>query len=97
MFLLGYNSTFSELNFFIPDFTGTFCLLYLGIGASALCFLMWNYALNILGPRKTSIFIYLVPVISIIASSLVLQEEITILMIIGTVCTLTGLVLCEKN
>jgi len=97
LFLLGYNSTFSELNFFIPDFTGTFCLLYLGIGASALCFLMWNYALNILGPRKTSIFIYLVPVISIIASSLVLQEEITILMIIGTVCTLTGLVLCEKN
>ena len=38
-------------------------ILYLGFGASALCFVTWNWSVKILGVIKTSVYIYLVPVI----------------------------------
>ena len=39
----------------------TLNLLYLGFGASALCFVTWNWAVRILGAVKTTVYIYLVP------------------------------------
>ncbi len=72
-------------------------ILYLGIGASALCFVTWNYAVKILGPVKTSIYIYMVPVITVITSMLVLKETVTFLSIAGTVLAVIGLFLSEYN
>lgn len=43
-------------------------LIFLGLGASALCFVTWNMAVKILGAVKTSIYIYLVPVITVVTS-----------------------------
>lgn len=45
--------------------------LYLGIGASAICYVTWNYSLEVLGALKASTYIYLVPVIAIITSVIV--------------------------
>lgn len=45
-------------------------LLFLGLGASALCFVTWNLAVGILGAVKTSVYIYIVPVITVAASAL---------------------------
>ncbi len=72
-------------------------ILYLGIGASALCFVTWNYAVRVLGPVKTSIYIYMVPVITVITSMLVLKETVTFLSIAGTVLAVIGLFLSEYN
>lgn len=72
-------------------------ILYLGIGASALCFVTWNYAVKILGAVKTSIYIYMVPVITVITSVLVLKETATWISIAGTVLTVAGLFLSEYN
>lgn len=72
-------------------------VLYLGIGASALCFVTWNYAVKILGAVKTSIYIYLVPVITVITSMLVLKETVTFLSITGTILAVAGLFLSEYN
>lgn len=72
-------------------------LLFLGLGASALCFVTWNFAVKVLGAVKTSVYIYMVPVITVIASMLVLQEKITIYMGIGTVLTLIGLLVSERG
>lgn len=72
-------------------------LLYLGIGASALCFVTWNYAVKILGAVKTSVYIYMVPVITVITSVIVLKEEITWLSAIGIGFTLIGLFLSESR
>ena len=72
-------------------------VLYLGIGASALCFVTWNYAVKILGAVKTSIYIYLVPVITVITSMLVLKEKVTFLSITGTILAVVGLFLSEYN
>lgn len=68
-------------------------ILYLGIGASALCFVTWNYAVKMLGAVKTSIYIYMVPVITVITSVLVLKETVTWVSIAGTVLTVAGLFL----
>lgn len=72
-------------------------ILYLGIGASALCFVTWNYAVKQLGAVKTSIYIYIVPVITVITSMLVLKERVTFLSITGTILTVIGLFLSEYN
>lgn len=95
IFLLIYNVGVKKIHFTIPEYSDVLYMIYLGVGASALCFIMWNFALSKLGPKKTSVYIYLVPVISIISSSIILREDINILMIIGTICTLSGLVICE--
>ncbi|MDF2921835.1 MAG: protein of unknown function transrane [Paenibacillaceae bacterium] len=72
-------------------------LVFLGLGASALCFVSWNWCVGILGAVKTSAYIYLVPVITITASYLILQETITGTALLGTLLTLTGLLLSERG
>jgi drug/metabolite transporter (DMT)-like permease len=72
-------------------------LIYLGLGASALCFVTWSFAVKVLGAVKTSIYIYMIPVITVVASALILHEKITVLAGIGTVFTLAGLFLSERK
>ena len=70
-------------------------LLYLGLGACAMCFVTWNYAIKTLGPVKTMVYIYLVPVITVICSVLILHETVNVLSGVGTALTLAGLVLSQ--
>lgn len=72
-------------------------ILFLGVGASALCFVTWNTAVKILGAVKTSVYIYLVPVVNVTASILILGEPITLALIVGSVLTFAGLWLSETN
>lgn len=70
-------------------------LLFLGLGASALCFVSWNWAVGRLGPVKASAYIYLSPVVTLAASALLLHEPVTPAACLGTVLILGGLVLSE--
>ena len=72
-------------------------ILYLGLGASALCFVTWNLAVKVLGAVKTSVYIYMVPVITVVTSVLVLKELVTWVSIMGTVLAVAGLFLSEYN
>lgn len=74
-----------------------FNIIFLGLGASALCFVAWNYAVKVLGAVKTSIYIYMVPVVTVITSILVLHERITTMAAMGILLTLMGLFLSEKK
>lgn len=74
-----------------------FNILYLGLGASALCFVTWNMAVHRLGAVKTSVYIYMVPVITVVTSALVLKEPVTGRSILGTMLTVVGLSLSEYN
>ena len=47
------------------------------------------------GAVKTSVYIYMAPVITVITSVLILHEKLTLLAGIGTVFTLIGLFLSE--
>ncbi len=72
-------------------------LLFLGLGASALCFLTWGCAVKILGAVKTSIYIYMVPAVTVIASVLILHEPFTIRTACGVGFTLAGLLISERG
>jgi drug/metabolite transporter (DMT)-like permease len=74
-----------------------FNILFLGFGASALCFVTWNFAVKILGAVKTSVYIYLVPVITVATSVLILHEKISWMSALGMILTLAGLFLSEKK
>lgn len=74
-----------------------FNIIFLGLGASALCFVTWNFAVKLLGAVKTSIYIYIVPIITVVTSVIVLHEKITKLAALGTALTLVGLFISESK
>ena len=71
--------------------------VYLGIGASALCFLAWNRASVLIGPIATNVYLYLMPVITVVASVLILQEPVSLLTLAAIVLILTGLMLSQRK
>ena len=93
LFIFGFNPS---LNILIQPIN-LFNLLFLGLGASALCFVTWNSAVKILGAVKTSVYIYMVPVITVVTSILVLQEKITGIAVFGIILTLAGLFISERK
>ena len=72
-------------------------ILFLGAGASALCFVTWNWSVGVLGAVKTSAYIYMVPVITIAASVVILQEKLTWVAFCGGALTLAGLYISETK
>ncbi len=72
-------------------------ILFLGLGASALCFATWNFAVKELGSVKTSVYIYAVPVITVISSMLLLNERISFQSACGIALTLSGLMISESK
>ena len=93
LFIFDFSPIFQKI--IKPEYA--FNLIYLGLGASALCFVTWNYAIKVLGAVKTSVYIYMVPVITVITSVIVLKEEITWMAAIGIGLTLIGLFLSENK
>ena len=79
------------------DMTHLLNILYLGLGASALCFVTWNLAVKVLGAVKTSVYIYMVPVITVVTSVLILKEPVTWVSVMGTLLAVAGLFLSEYN
>ena len=72
-------------------------MLFLGLVASALCYVTWNRAVSILGALKTSAYIYGIPVITVITAYIVLDEAITLTSGTGAALALTGLVVAERR
>lgn len=104
-FMYGLIFMLPALFFFDADFNiGVFTdrlnilnLLYLGLGASALCFVTWNLAVKILGPVKTSVYIYITPVVTVVTSVIVLSEKVTPSSAVGTLLTLAGLIISQTK
>lgn len=93
LFIFGFKPNMNEL----MQLVNLLNILFLGLGASALCFVTWNSAVKILGAVKTSVYIYMVPVITVVTSIIVLHERITGVAVIGIVLTLAGLLVSEKK
>ena len=69
--------------------------VYLGVGASALCFLAWNKATALIGSVATNVYLYLMPVITVAASALILGEPVTALTLAAIALILAGLALSQ--
>lgn len=72
-------------------------LLFLGLGASAACYAMWNAALKRLGPVVTMAYQYLVPVVTIVVAVAVLGEPFTIAIAVGAALAIAGLVVSQSR
>lgn len=72
-------------------------ILFLGVLASAICFILWNRAINILGPVRTNVYVYLVPFITILSSWAFLGDSISPLSGVGMALILAGMFLSERE
>lgn len=68
-------------------------LLYLGLICSALCYLMWNEAISGIGAMKANLYVYAVPVVTMLASAIILDEAITWGGAIGVALVVGGMLL----
>lgn len=71
-------------------------LVYLGLGASALGFIVWNKALGHIGALSAGLYIFLIPVLTIIVARIVLGEQLTIFSAIGAFLILCGLMVAKN-
>lgn len=86
-------SSFQVLNIFTWPAAGH--LAFLGVLASAICYITWNQSVAYLGPVKTSAYIYVIPVVTVIVAFFTLGEALTPQIIIGMILVIAGLVLSE--
>ena len=74
-----------------------FNFLYLGLGASALCFVTWNTAVKLLGAVNTSVYIYVSPAITILAAWILLNDPLLPMSLLGAGLTLVGLIISQRG
>lgn len=74
-----------------------FNLLFLAVLASLVCYILWNVVLKQLGTMRASNYIYLNPLVTMVASALILHERLTWVALTGAVCILCGVYLAEKK
>lgn len=71
--------------------------LFLGLCASAMGFLLWNLSTKWIGAVKTSVYIYVSPVVTVVLSMLVLHEKITLVSLAGSILIFIGLIISQKK
>lgn len=76
---------------------GYFNLLFLGVIASMLCYLVWSWVIRRLGAVEATNWVYVNPVSTIIFAWWILDEEITPWFLMGTALILLGLFFCDKR
>ena len=74
-----------------------FAILYLGLFASVICFLIWNNAIGKLGAGRTALFGNLIPVFSSIEAAIFLHEDFTWVHIISMLIVFVGIVLANNK
>ena len=65
-------------------------VLFLGAAASLFCYFFWSVIIRKLGAVQTTNYVYIVPAVTLVMSSLFLDETITAFAIVGTTCILSG-------
>jgi drug/metabolite transporter (DMT)-like permease len=70
-------------------------ILYLGLGASVICFWIWNIAISKLGAARTILFGNLIPIFSSLGAVIFLHEQFTWIHIVSMIIVFTGIVLAN--
>jgi drug/metabolite transporter (DMT)-like permease len=77
------------------DWNLAFIILYLGVGASVISYLLWNAAIARLGSPRTALFGNLIPVFSTLEAMWILNEKITGVHIVSGVLVIVGLIIAN--
>ena len=72
-------------------------LLFLGVVASMLCYLTWNWVIGKLGPVVATNWVYFNPITTILFAWWLLDEKITIWFLLGSALILLGMYLADKK
>ncbi len=105
IFFWGIISAFFMFPFMKVDF-GWICqggpivwtnLGFLALGGSALNYVLWNLAIEKLGEVRSSLYLYLIPVVTVVASFLLLGEQLSLASIAGIVAVILGLIISSKG
>ena len=72
-------------------------LFFLGFVASTGGYLLWNWVMRKLGAVKSTNFIYLQSLVSMVAGHVILGERITIMAIAGAVILIIGMILAVRK
>jgi drug/metabolite transporter (DMT)-like permease len=70
-------------------------ILYLGVGASVICFFIWNISIGILGAGRTALFGNLIPVFSSLEAVIILHEQFTWVHVVSMIIVFAGLLLAN--
>lgn len=89
--LLSDNSNLGSVDFGATKVWGN--LLFLSILASLLCFISWNRVMAAIGNVTSTNYVYLNPVITLIAAIIILGESMTATAAIGSAMILGGVIL----
>lgn len=74
-----------------------FNVLFLGVIASAVCYVTWMMAMMRVGVVRSGVYIYLIPVITMVAAAIILGDTITPLQIGGAAMTMAGLFVSQQK
>lgn len=72
-------------------------VLYLGAVASGLTFFLWSFALSKLDASRASLFLFLIPVLSIVVGWAFLDEAITRYTVLGSLLVIGGIFIAERG
>ena len=72
-------------------------LLFLGVVASMLCYLLWNWVISKLGAVVATNWVYFNPITTIIFAWWLLNERITVWFLLGSALILLGMYLADKK
>ncbi|MDD4032550.1 MAG: DMT family transporter [Bacteroidales bacterium] len=65
-------------------------LLFLGVIASSLCYVVWNKAIRVMGSIRTNNYIYFIPFITLLTAAIFLHEKLTVFSLLGAVLIFLG-------
>ena len=72
-------------------------VLYLGIGAAAFAFLIWQRAIQELSPTRCGVFLNLIPVFAVAIAVIVLHEAMHLHHLLGGICVALGIALAQMT
>ncbi len=72
-------------------------ILFLGVFSTYLGYMGWYYFLKTEEASKASIFLLAIPLVSLAAGSLLLNEELTLTIIAGTLAVIAGILLVVRS
>jgi drug/metabolite transporter (DMT)-like permease len=72
-------------------------ILYLGILATLLGYIGWNYGLRGLGPTRAVTYAYAIPPLAVVIGAIFLDEPLTAWIVLGGVLVVVGIVVAQRG
>ena len=83
--------------FTINEKNAWFIIFYVGIGPALISYLLWIKSVNIIGANRSSLFLNLIPIFSVIFSIMFFNEILEFFHIIGAILIFIGIYIVTKD